>query len=96
MASRNRLKQDVLRTLTQQFKDWGLPRDIDYKSYCGIVDAPVVPRAIQKSYYNWKTAVHAVHLNNPAGFEQAPPPPPPPPKPAPKKAAVKEEEKNDE
>ena len=75
MASRNRLRQDVTKTLVEQFKDWGLPRDIDYKSYCSIVDRPVTGRAIQKSYYNWKTAVKSVELAAPAVF--APPPPAP-------------------
>ena len=35
MASRNRLRQLVTAKLVPQFKDWELPRDIDYKSYCG-------------------------------------------------------------
>ena len=83
MASRNRLRQDVTKTLTQQFKDWGLPKDIEYKSYCDIVDAPITPKAIQKSYYNWKTAVHSVSLTSPEVFNAPPPPPPPPPAPEP-------------
>ena len=105
MASRNRLRQDVTKILTQQFKDWGLPKDIEYKSYCDIVDAPVTPRAIQKSYYNWKTAVHSVSLTAPETFKAStPPPPPPPPAPEPDPlealsqaaSADSEESKNDE
>ena len=53
MASRNRMRRQVTAKLVPQFRDWELPRDIDYKSYCGIVDRPVLPIEIQKSYYNW-------------------------------------------
>ena len=95
MASRNRLRQDVTKTLVEQFKDWGLPRDIEYKSYCSIVDKPVTGRAIQKSYYNWKTAVKSVELAAPAVF--APPPPPPPaPEPDPLEALSKASVESDE
>jgi hypothetical protein len=62
MASRNRLRQSVSKKLVEQFKDWGLPEDIDYKSYCGIVDKPVTPKEIQKSFYNWRTAVHSIRI----------------------------------
>ena len=76
MASRNRLRKEVNKILVSQFKDWGLPADIDYKSYCGIVDKPVIPKAIQKSFYNWKTAVLSVKLSNPEVFEKKPAPKP--------------------
>lgn len=62
MASRNRLRKVVSAQLKEQFEDWGLPRDIDYKTYCKIVDKPVTPLAIKKSFYNWKTAVHGLRL----------------------------------
>ena len=89
MASRSRLRKDVNATLTQQFIDWELPRDIDYKSYCGIVDAPITPRAIHKSFYNWKTCLRSLKIETPA--------PAPAPKAAPKKEPAKKKvEKNDE
>jgi hypothetical protein len=84
MASRNRLRQSVSKKLVEQFKDWGLPEDIDYKSYCGIVDTPVTPKEIQKSFYNWKTAVHSVRIVDSSVFA-------PKPKAAPKKAEPKKE-----
>ena len=74
MASRNRLRRTVNETLAAQFRDWGLPRDIEYKSYCDIVDNPVAPRALQKSFYNWKIAVKSVELSNPELFAAAPEP----------------------
>jgi hypothetical protein len=84
MASRNRLRQSVSKKLVEQFKDWGLPEDIDYKSYCGIVDTPVTPKEIQKSFYNWKTAVHSVRIVDSSVFA-------PKVKAAPKKAEPKKE-----
>ena len=50
------MRRQVTAKLVPQFRDWELPRDIDYKSYCGIVDKPVTPMEIQKSYYNWKSS----------------------------------------
>jgi len=47
----------VAEQLAEQFEDWNLPRDIEYKSYCQIVDKPVTPMALKKSFYNWKTAL---------------------------------------
>jgi hypothetical protein len=84
MASRNRLRQSVSKKLVEQFKDWGLPENIDYKSYCGIVDTPVTPKEIQKSFYNWKTAVHSVRIVDSSVFA-------PKVKAAPKKAEPKKE-----
>ena len=88
MASRNRLRQSVSKKLAMQFKEWGLPKDIDYKSYCSIVDAPVTPKEIQKSFYNWRTSVHSVHLLDSTIF--APKPKAAPKKEEPKKEAPKE------
>lgn len=62
MASRNRLRQLVSQTLNTQFREWGLPLDIDYKTYTQLVDKPVTPHMVQKSFYNWRTAVHSVRL----------------------------------
>ena len=84
MASRNRLRQSVSKKLAAQFKDWGLPKEIDYKSYCGIVDKPVTPKEIQKSFYNWRTAVHSVQTVDKTVFA-------PKPKAAPKKTEPKKE-----
>lgn len=85
MASRSRLRKDVNATLTRQFQEWGLPLDIDYKSYCGIVDFPVTPRAIQKSFYNWKTCLRSLRIETP----KAAPAPAAPKKEAPKKEPAK-------
>lgn len=76
MASRNRMRRQVTAKLVPQFRDWELPRDIDYKSYCGIVDKPVLPIEIQKSYYNWKTAVLSVAKTAPEIFKKKPAPAP--------------------
>ena len=76
MASRNRLRQLVTAKLVPQFKDWELPRDIDYKSYCGIVDKPITPMEIRKSYYNWKVAVQSVANAAPELFIKKPAPAP--------------------
>jgi len=81
MASRNRLRQSVSNKLAAQFKDWGLPKDIDYKSYCSIVDKPVTPKEIQKSFYNWRTAVHSEQIVDKTVFA-------PKPAAAPKKEAL--------
>ena len=85
MASRNRLRQSVSNKLAAQFKDWGLPKDIDYKSYCSIVDKPVTPKEIQKSFYNWKTCLRSLKIETP----KAAPAPAAPKKEAPKKEPAK-------
>ena len=76
MASRNRLRQLVTNKLVPQFRDWELPRNIDYKSYCSIVDKPVTPMEIKKSYYNWKIAVMSVANVAPEIFKKKPAPEP--------------------
>ena len=76
MASRNRLRQIVTEKLVLQFKDWELPRDIDYKSYCSIVDRPITPIEIKRSYYNWKIAVQSVANVAPEIFKKKPAPAP--------------------
>ena len=99
MASRNRLRRAVSEKLAVQFKEWELPKDIDYKSYCGIVDKPVTPKEIQKSFYNWRTAVHSVTIVDRTVFAPKPKAAPKKeaPKPAPKKEPAKKvEKKNDE
>jgi hypothetical protein len=98
MASRNRLRQAVSQKLAEQFKEWGLPKDIDYKSYCGIVDKPVTPKEVQKSFYNWRTAVHSVHIIDKTVFAPKPAAAPKKEAPAPKKEPAKkvESKKNDE
>jgi len=99
MASRNRLRQAVNKILIQQFKDWGLPEDIDYKSYCSIVDKPVTPKQIQKSFYNWRTAVHSVRIMDKSVFapkQKAAPKKEEPKKEAPKEPAKKVESKKDD
>ena len=62
MASRNRLRKEANAILVRQFTEWNLPLDIDYKSYAQLVDRPVTPHHIRKSFYNWRTAVHSVRL----------------------------------
>lgn len=98
MASRNRLRQAVSQKLVVQFKEWELPKDIDYKSYCGIVDKPVTPKEIQKSFYNWRTAVHSVSIVDSTVFAPKPKAAPKKeaPKPAPKKEPAKKVEKKDD
>lgn len=94
MASRNRLRQFVSKKLTEQFKEWELPKDIDYKSYCSIVDKPLTPKEIQKSFYNWRTAVHSVSIVDKTVF--APKPKAAPKKEAPKKAPAKKVESTED
>lgn len=98
MASRNRLRRVVSQKLAVQFKEWELPKDIDYKSYCGIVDKPVTPKEIQKSFYNWRTAVHSVSIVDSTVFAPKPKAAPKKeaPKPAPKKEPAKKVEKKDD
>ena len=99
MASRNRLRQAVSQKLAVQFKEWELPKDIDYKSYCGIVDKPVTPKEIQKSFFNCGTAVHLGSIVDRTVFGPKPKAAPKKegPKPATKKEAAKKvEKKNDE
>lgn len=82
MASRNRLRKEVSKVLLTQFQEWGLPLDIEYRSYIQIVDKPVTPHHIQKSFYNWRTAVHSVRLAGYTGPAPEPVPEPAPVKPA--------------
>lgn len=82
MASRNRLRQQAAQILNRQFREWGLPLDIDYKTYTTIVDRPITPHHIKKSFYNWRTAVHSVRLTGYQEPTYTPEPAPEPVKPA--------------
>ena len=98
-----RHKKTVLDKAVKQFKEFGLPLDIDYKSYTGIVGAreAIDPVSIKRSFKAWKYVTNAVRLQCPELANKPEPKPVPepikPPKPAPKasgkpaaKPAVKE------
>ena len=96
-----RHKKTVLDKAIKQFKEFGLPLDIDYKSYTGIVGATeaIDPVSIKRSFKAWKYITHAVRVSCPELANKPEPVPEPvkPPKPASKasgkptaKTAVKE------
>ena len=96
-----RHKKTVLDIAIKQFKEFGLPLDIDYKSYTSIVGPTeaIDPVSIKRSFKAWKYITHAVRLQCPELANKPEPIPEPvkPPKPAPKasgkptaKTAVKE------
>ena len=103
-----RQKQAVLDLAVKHFKEFGLPLDIDFKSYTTIVGPKEAIHAIsvKRSFKGWKYLVHAVRLKHPELAEKPKPEPKPVtpkvPKPAPKaavKPAVKpavKEDKDDE
>jgi len=96
-----RQKQAVLDIVIKQFKEFGLPLDIDYKSYTTIVgpSEAIHPMSVKRSFKAWKYVTHAIRLKCPELANKPEPIPEPvePPKPAPKasgkptaKTAVKE------
>ena len=96
-----RQKKTVLDLAIKHFTEFGLPLDIDYKSYAAIIGASeaIAPMSVKRSFKAWKNLVHAVRLKCPELAEKPAPAPKPvkPPKPAPKaegkpavKSAVKE------
>ena len=95
-----RQKQAVLNLALKHFEEFGLPLDIDFKTYTAIVGPreAIHAMSVKRSFKAWKYLLHAVNINL---RQQAPKPEPkvvpkPEPKPvtpkAPKpapKAAVK-------
>ena len=87
-----RQRQTVLNIAIKHFKEFGLPLDIDFKSYTAIVGPreALHPISVKRSFKAWKYLTHAVRVPCPElGDKPAPKPAPSKaPKPAPK-AAVK-------
>jgi len=99
-----RQKQAVLDIAYKHFKEFGLPLDIEYKSYLDIVGPKEALHAIsvKRSFKAWKYLLHALKLKHPELGKK--PEPAPAPKPAPKakeapkpssKAAPAEEKSED-
>ena len=96
-----RQKKTVLDLAVKHFTEFGLPLDIDYKSYATIVGPTeaIAPMSVKRSFKAWKNLVHAVRVKCPELVNKPVPAPEPikPPKPEPKasgkpaaKPAVKE------
>jgi hypothetical protein len=96
-----RQKKTVLDLAIKHFTEFGLPLDIDYKSYATIVGPAeaIAPMSVKRSFKAWKNLVHAVRVKCPELVNKPVPAPEPikPPKPEPKasgkpaaKPAVKE------
>ena len=96
-----RQKQVVLDIAIKHFTEFGLPLDIDYKSYTAIVGPreAIHPMSVKRSFKAWKYVTHAIRLKCPELANKPEPIPEPvkPPKPASKasgkptaKTAVKE------
>jgi hypothetical protein len=80
-----RAKTTVVEIAAKHFKDFGLPLDIEYKSYQTIVGAKeaLSPIQVKRSFKAWKYLIQAVKKYHP---ELTAPKPKPAPKPAPKAA----------
>jgi hypothetical protein len=85
-----RQKQKVLDTAYTHFKEFGLPLDIEYKSYVNIVGPKEALHviSIKRSFKAWKYLLHALKIKHPDLREKAPAPKPTTPKPAPKPKAA--------
>lgn len=85
-----RQKQKVLDTAYTHFKEFGLPLDIEYKSYVNIVGPKEALHVIsvKRSFKAWKYLLHALKIKHPDLREKAPAPKPTTPKPAPKPKAA--------
>lgn len=79
-----RQKAKVLEIAHGHFKDFGLPLDIEYKSYLNIVGSREALSAIsvKRSFKAWKYLLHALKIKHPE--LAAAPEPAPAPKEAPK------------
>ena len=87
-----RQKQKVLDITSAQFKDFGLPLDIEYKSYVEIVGPKesIDAISIKRSFKAWKYVLHALKVKHPELMEALKPAPKPAPRPkAPSKPAPK-------
>ena len=83
-----RVKKTVLDIAYKHFSVFGLPLDIEYKAYTGIVgpkEALSVP-SIKRSFKAWKYLLHALVKHHPDLVKK--PEPKPAPKPAPKPKAA--------
>ena len=85
-----RQKQKVLDTAYTHFKEFGLPLDIEYKSYVNIVGPKEALHviSIKRSFKAWKYLLHALRIKHPDLREKVPAPKPTTPKPAPKPKAA--------
>jgi len=86
-----RQKQKVLDMAYKHFSEFGLPLDIDFKSYTTIVGAKeaIHPMSVKRSFKNWKYILHALRINHPELAAPKPEPEPVTPKAPKPKAAVK-------
>ena len=78
-----RQKQLVLDTAYKHFKEFGLPIDIEYKSYVSIVGPKEAIHAIsvKRSFKAWKYLLHALKVAHPDLVKQPEPVKAPPPAP---------------
>ena len=76
-----RQKQLVLDTAYKHFKEFGLPIDIEYKSYVSIVGPKEAIHAIsvKRSFKAWKYLLHALKVAHPDLVKQPEPVKAPPP-----------------
>lgn len=83
-----RQKQLVLDTAYKHFKEFGLPIDIEYKSYVSIIGPKDALHSIsiKRSFKAWKYLLHALKVAHPDLVKQPEPvkAPEPAPEPAPK------------
>ena len=86
-----RVKQTVLDIAYKHFKEFGLPLDIEYKSYTGIVGAKeaLSPPSVKRSFKAWKYLLHALKKHHPDLVKKPEPKPAPKPAPKPKVAPSK-------
>lgn len=82
-----RQKQKVLDIAYGHFKEFGLPLDIEYKSYQTIVGPHEALHAIsvKRSFKAWKYLLHALKVKHPELAAKPEPKPAPKPAPEPKK-----------
>ena len=86
-----RVKKTVLDIAYKHFSEFGLPLDIEYKAYTGIVgakEALSVP-SVKRSFKAWKYMLHALAKHHPDLVKKPEPKPAPKPAPKPKVAPSK-------
>ena len=86
-----RQKQAVLDLVIKHFKEFGLPLDIDFKTYTTIVGAKDAIHAVsvKRSFKAWKYLTHAVRIKCPELKEKPEPVVVPTPKAEPKSVTPK-------
>ena len=74
-----RQKQAVLNLALKHFEEFGLPLDIDFKTYTAIIGPreAIHAMSVKRSFKAWKYLLHAVNIN----LSQQAPKPKPKPKP---------------